>query len=340
MRGHWPLNFIGPVKYLITGATGFIGRELYRQLADGSVTVVPLSRGGGPLSDGTASLAVDLVHAPPADELMRDVDTVFHLAGIAHRQAPESAYEQLNYRATLALAAAAAAAGARCFVFLSSVKAMGPAGSHEPRNEEDCRPPVGAYASSKWRAECALRELYADSPMAVVILRPALVYGSGAAGNLALLVGAVRRGLPRPPAGGERSMIARQDLASLLCHLGEEPPRGVHTWIVCDGQRYSTRRLFDAMRAALGRGPGISWCPRWLWRLAAGLIDLCRGRSGGSTYERLFGDELYCGAALLSARQWRPRRRFEDTVADLMARRLAGVNPAPEPAPPARERGC
>ncbi|MBE9539604.1 MAG: NAD-dependent epimerase/dehydratase family protein [Proteobacteria bacterium] len=304
---------------LVSGATGFIGRELCHQLAARQLPFTALSRRGGPLADGTATVAVDFCCHDVDAGLLQGVDLVFHLAGIAHQQAEDSAYEKINYQATLALAKASEKAGVKCFVYLSSVKAMGPPAGSAVRSEEQLCAPENAYGLSKWRAEQDLRSAFAASSMSVIILRPALVYGAGVKGNLATLAGAVRRGLPRPPEIGGRSMIAVQDLAGLMVQIACEPPCGVHTWIVCDGQRYSARRIYGLMRKALGKGPGVSYLPVWLWRVGAYLADIRRGPGEGSTFDKIFGVELYSSAALVRELPWQPEFELADIVAEIMA---------------------
>jgi UDP-N-acetyl-alpha-D-quinovosamine dehydrogenase len=305
------------VKCLVSGATGFIGRRLCRQLLEQGDSLVALSRSGSPLDDGSPTLALDLAVADPDSACLQGVDVVFHLAGIAHQRANNAAYHELNYLATLRLARLAAAAGVSRFVFLSSVKAMGPAADQAVRSEQDCTEPRDAYGLSKRQAERALVAEFADGPMSVLILRPALVYGAGAKGNLPLLARAVRRGLPRPPAGGGRSMVDLQDLVELLCVAARVSIDGVHIWIVCDGQAYSTRQIYDQLRQVLGRGAGLAWLPRWGWRLAATLLDTLSAADAEPTYSKLFGWELYSNAAVLAATGWRPRRTLIDAIPEL-----------------------
>jgi nucleoside-diphosphate-sugar epimerase len=302
------------VKCLVSGATGFIGRHLCQQLAAGGDTVIALSKSGAGLPDGTPSLALDLAAQDVPEDCLSSVDVVFHLAGIAHHNAAPQLYEQLNYRATIRLARQAASAGVGCFIFLSSVRAMGPSRVDTPRSEAQCTTPVDAYGASKWRAECALREQFADDNMSVVILRPALVYGHEPKGNLQLLARGVRCGLPRPPAVGRRSMIALPDLVELLSTLAHAASPGVNTWIACGAHSYSTRELYDCLRRVAGKGAGSAWLPLWGWRLAAALLDLMRTRDGEATYEKLFGTELYTNEALLAATDWRPGSRLEQVM--------------------------
>ena len=303
------------MKCLVSGASGFVGRQLCQQLIDRGDAVIALSRTGSPLGDGTSTLALDLTVAEPDSELLRDVDVVFHLAGIAHQRAAESAYQQLNHQATLRLARLAAGAGVKCFVFLSSVKAMGPPLTRRERVESECNAPVDAYGLSKWQAECALRQEFDSAAMGVVILRPALVYGANARGNLRLLARGAQLGLPRPPQRGARSMLALQDLVDLLCRVADVAPSGVHTWIACDDRPYSTRGIYDLLREAGGKGSGFSWLPLWAWWLGAALLDLPRAGRGDSTFDKLFGTEIYSNAAVRAATHWQPRGRLDEAVA-------------------------
>jgi len=312
------------VKCLVTGATGFIGRRLCQQLLAQGDEVVALSRSGGVLPDGTPIRAIDLAQQVPAGELLQGVEAVFHLAGIAHQRAPAAAYRDVNERATLELARLASAAGARCFVFLSSVKAMGPASVDVARQEDDCSPPLDAYGLSKWRAETGLRDAFGGGPMAVVIIRPTLVYGAAAKGNLALLARGVRAGLPRPPALGGRSMVSLTDLVELLCIAPADAVPGVQTWIAADQRRYSTRDIYDQLRLAAGLPVGKAWLPVWGWRLGAALLDCFSPEGREPTFQRLFGTELYSNRAVLQATRWQPRDRLKSVAEDMMAAGEAG----------------
>ncbi len=294
------------MQALVTGATGYIGSELCRQLSAAGRAFVPLSAGGRGLAGGRATHPVDLRRSPVPAELLAGVDVVYHLAGIAHQQAPAELHEEVNYRATLALAGAAERAGVRLFVYLSSVKAMGPAAGCVARQEGEVAAPAGAYAESKWRAECALRERFADSAMAVVILRPALVYGPHPRGNLRWLLRAARWGFPLPPEGGARSMVSTRDLAELMLLLPLKVQEGVHTWIVTDGEAYTTRQVYVLLREALGRS-GERQLPTWCWRALAAGLDILQRQPVGSSFGKLFGAERYDNHALLRATGWRPR---------------------------------
>ena len=267
------------MKCLVTGATGFIGGALCRLLEERGVELEQTGR------------------EAPADEQLQGTQLVFHAAGIAHRAASPADYEVFNYRATLDLAARAQAAGVSRFVFLSSVNAA---------------PAADPYGYWKWRTEETLREAYAQTAMAVVTVRPALVYGPGAKANLKRLIAAVRRGLPTPPAGRPRSMIGLPDLCNALYLMLEIDPGHGAVFYATDGESYDLSRIHRAFCEALGREAGRPWLPLWCWRLGCALLDLKAGSPPGETFQRLFGGGEFSNEALCQALAWRPRYVLED----------------------------
>ncbi|MEE4661851.1 MAG: NAD-dependent epimerase/dehydratase family protein [Halieaceae bacterium] len=274
------------MSFLVTGSSGFIGGALASHLEAQSLAVLRCARNA------------------PADSQLADCKTVIHCAGIAHRAASEHDYKTVNYQQTLDLAERAAAAGVSRFVFVSSVNAA---------LEHD------TYGRWKRRTELALTEAHVNSGMSVVCLRPALVYGPGAAGNLARLIALVKKGLPTPPPGGERSMIGSQDLCRLLQRSAEAALEHGCVLVATDGESYSLARLHAAIKRACGREPGPAWLPRRGWRLACACLDLAAGKPfSGETYRRLFTGAEYSNARTCALLSWTPRQRFEDVVREML----------------------
>ncbi len=290
------------MKSLVTGASGYIGSAMATALAERGDELVLHYYRQPPADALGATMQLELgAEDIRADELA-GVDVVYHCAGIAHQQADVTAYQRVNYLATMQLAEAASAAGVRHLVFLSSVKAAST---------------DSAYGYYKRETELALK-CFADNDMAVSCVRPALVYGEQAPGNLGLLLQLVRYGMPLPPDWGGRSMIALPDLVSLLLCVSSEPHIGFSCVNATDGEVYSTRRLCRALRYALGRPrDGGLRLPDTLWRAACAVADGIR-TSDQSVYERLFGDDIHSNTSACERFDWRPSLCFEDVARNMV----------------------
>jgi nucleoside-diphosphate-sugar epimerase len=268
--------------------------------------VIGSSKSGATLPCGTATVALDIANEPLPAALFEGVDIVVHLAGIAHQRASGADYEQVVTGGTRRLAEAAAAAGVQHFLYLSSVKAMGAPTSRQPRSEHETNAVLTPYGAAKRAAETALRGVHEQTRLSVTVLRPALIYGDGARGNLPMLERAVRLGLPRPPEMGRRSMLSLNALLRLIAALVEAPLTGLHTFIVCDDAPYSTAQVYDQLRFKRGLSPRRSWTPAWLWRALAAALDTVQGQGAEPTFEKLFGNEVYSNAAVRRATGWQP----------------------------------
>ncbi len=211
--------------YLVSGASGFIGRALCLLLMERGCRVRALLRHecAGPWHE---QVLCDLSNDRVPKESCEGVDGIFHLAGIAHVRAQsreeEIMYERVNVGGVRLLLDAAAAAGVTRFVYFSSVKAAADPGEHCVDETWDL-PPTDAYGRSKLSAE-QLVLMRVGSGMHVSILRPTLVYGHGVKGNLRRMIDAVAAGrFPLlPDTSNRRSMVALSDLAEAARH--EQPP--------------------------------------------------------------------------------------------------------------------
>jgi nucleoside-diphosphate-sugar epimerase len=207
-----------PMRTIVTGASGFIGRTLCPALAAGGHEVVPVSvRSDVPRFDGAQAV----VHLARAD------------AAITRKVGRE-----------------AAAAGAQ-LVFVSSVKVHGEESS-VPLTERSMIAPCDAYAESKARAEEALRAI---AGLRLAVLRPPLVYGPGVKGNFLSLMRAIDRGLPLPFSAivNRRSLVYVGNLADAILRCAEAPQAVGRCYLVCDGAPVSTPELCRKLAAALGR---------------------------------------------------------------------------------------
>ncbi|MGB8564704.1 MAG: NAD-dependent epimerase/dehydratase family protein, partial [Pseudolabrys sp.] len=140
-------------RILVTGASGFVGRALVTELANVGHSVRAAMRQPADVFPRSVEVIAvsDLTRPVEWRALLRDVETVVHLAGIAHAEPEiaEQAYDRVNRLATAELANAARASGIRHLVFMSSIRAQsGPASAGVLRENDPARP-IDAYGRSK-----------------------------------------------------------------------------------------------------------------------------------------------------------------------------------------------
>lgn len=240
---------------LVTGATGFVGRALLDELSRNSIDVTRLTRS---LIDRTDIAAgddfVDVASAWPSTY---QPDVVVHLAARVHvmrdtSSDPMAAFRKVNVDATMRVAQASVKAGARRFVYVSSVKAIGEVSDH-PLSERDPARPIDPYGVTKLEAEHALLDLSRDTGMEVVIIRPPLVYGPGVGANFLSLMNAVSKGMPLPlgRATSRRSLVAVENLASAIMVCMTHPAAAGQVFHVSDDEDVSVSELIRLMGTAL-----------------------------------------------------------------------------------------
>jgi len=304
------------LKALVTGATGFVGRALCAQLALDGVEVVPVVRDHGVARGMRNAVCRDLDSPEPWDEVMRDVDVVFHLAAHVHQMNggdPET-YSRVNGDATRRLAEAAARAGVKRFVFLSSAKVNGESTESTAFRETDPPHPEDSYGRSKLAGEQALQAL-AQAGLSFVIIRSPLVYGPGVKANFLSLLRLADRGLPLPLAGiqNRRSLIFVGNLVNVLTTAASDPRAVSQTFFVSDGDDLSTPDLIARVGAALGKRARLFPVPSAFLRLAASML----GKK--AQLERLVGSLSVDTSAIRSKLGWRPPFTVEQGLRETVA---------------------
>ena len=276
---------------VVTGAAGFIGRNLVALLAARGLDVVGIDRRLGTSAGGTpgvaAELRADLADALPGpiDDALAEADAVFHLAGRAGARdegAPAAELARLRLHDNVLAAERVLARVKRQvpLVVVSSSSVYGGAGTGgRPSREDDQLHPLGGYAGSKVALErrCAAR---AAAGGLVAVARPFTVAGEGQRPDMAIARWlAAAAGEPLTVLGGtgrRRDVTDVQDVAEGLLRMAELAVTGPVN--LGTGAARTLGELVAAVGAALGVTPEITVLPAGQEDPAATLADTGRCR--------------------------------------------------------------
>lgn len=314
----------------VSGAAGFIGEILAGKLAGSGCHVLGLDLAQKCLSCSEYR-KVDLTGRDGWNGLFKGVHTVFHLAGKVHSLAEikqdDTDYFRINTEGTRNVLVAAKQAGVRRFVFFSTIKAQSAEGKAQGLrafNEEDVIEPDTPYGKSKLEAEkLVLHGGYVPEP---VVLRLCMVYGPGAKGNMQKMLQAVakHRFPPLPEVNNKRSMVHVQDVVNAAILAAERPEAVGQTFIVSDGNSYSTRQIYELMCHALGkRPPGWSIpipCLRALG-LAGDAISKLRGKRfmfDSDALEKLIGSAWFSSQKIETMLGFNPEWNLEKALPEMV----------------------
>lgn len=313
----------------ITGVTGFVGSCLGRALSQTGAPWVGISRRHGAFP---AKLVSNFDDISTLTATLADTETIFHCAGYAHAFSSLSGSDsclhwKVNFEGTRNLVEAAGRAGARRFIFLSSVKAMAEPGDI-CADEDWPGEPDTAYGQAKRAAEQAVLDAGARYGMHVVNLRPAMVYGAGGRGNLERMARLVARGLfpPLPETGNRRSLVHVSDVVAAMQRVAEDERAAGRTYIVASNEAPSGRMLFDALRAVQGM-PRCGWhVPASVLRLAGkvgdGVQRLAHRRMplDSEVVDRLLGSAWYSPARIERELGWSARMTLVDGLREMLGK--------------------
>ena len=270
-------------KILITGATGFVGRALFENLKSKKKYFAHLTTRTNQEELFEGGKAFNIGEIDPNTnwkDALDGVSCIVHCAARAHMMEKKqtdslNAYRRINVDGTKNLAKQAAGRGVKRFIFLSSVKVNGEETiTSKSFKYDDIPQPEDAYGISKWEAEQALLEIFKQTGLEVVIIRPPLVYGEGVKGNFLRLLDIVYKQIPIPFAkiNNLRSFVGLDNLIDLIICCIEHPKAGGKTFLVSDGEDLSTTDLIRKLSKFMNKSPRLLQVPQLIIQLIGRLV--------------------------------------------------------------------
>ena len=227
-------------KIIITGASGFVGKNLVEYLKHYSYNILPIS----------------MRNTHWGKELDISADAIIHLAGKAHdtkNRSDTSEYLKVNTGLTKELFDLFLKSKVNDFFYFSSVKAV--ADRVEGVLTEDVEgKPITVYGQSKLQAEQYILSQPLTEGKRVFIIRPCMIHGPGNKGNLNLLYNVVKRGIPWPLASydNERSFLSSDNLNYLLEQMLKNRTIKSGVYNFADDGTLSTNQLIQIIGKTVG----------------------------------------------------------------------------------------
>lgn len=264
-------------KLLFTGGTGFLGKNVMPILSQKyEVTTCGIT----PDDMIKANLAKEVPALPEC------YDVVLHACGKAHvvpkTEAEKQAFYDVNYQGTVNLCSALEKAGIpKALVFISTVAVYG-CEYGDLITEDHPLDGDSPYAESKIMAEKYLTDWCAKNGVVLGILRPSLLAGKNAPGNLGAMVNGIKKGFYMNIASGKvvKSILMAEDIAHLLPLL--EKKGGVYN--VCDTRQPSFGEISISIANQLGKRKPLN-IPYWMAWCMAKVGDLLGNKAPINSYK-------------------------------------------------------
>ena len=287
-------------KLLFTGASGFLGYNI-RPILEKSYDVHTIG-----LTDDDDIKINMAKEVPPINT---HYDVVLHAAGKAHTvpktEEEKQVFYDVNYIGTIHLCDALEKAGIpKALIFISTVAVYG---CEFGENIDEYHPLNGKtpYADSKIKAEEYLKRWCLDHQVRLSILRPSLLAGKNAPGNLGAMVNGIKKGFYMNIAGGKvvKSILMAEDIARLVPLLEEKG--GVYN--VCDTRQPSFGEISMSVAKQLGKGKPLN-IPYWMAWCMAKVGDLLGSKAPINSYklEKMTKSLTFSNAKARKELGWEP----------------------------------
>jgi nucleoside-diphosphate-sugar epimerase len=277
-----------PLRYFLTGATGFVGSHIAEACVEHNQPVTALVRPG---SDTTllTQLGVTLLRGDFNDgsvlrRAVEEADVVVNCGAKVGDWGPVEDYRAVNVEGLRRLLDACKGQALERFIHVGSLGVYA-ARHHYGTTEEEPLPArhSDGYTQSKTEADLLAQSYHRDFGVPVVVLRPGFVYGPRDRVVLPRLVENLRSGRLRYLGGKGRRALNTIFIRNLVdaVFLAVEKPQAVgQVYNLTDGEFVSKRRFIEAIAEPLGLPRPTRSLPLWFGKLIARYLEWRARRKG------------------------------------------------------------
>ncbi len=259
------------MKFVVTGASGFIGSSLVSTLRAQGHDARGLDIAG-------ADITADIAH--PGDWMdLGDVDVVVHTAAMVGMPSQTEAFWRVNTLGTRHVLDAARDSGAGRFVLLSSVTVFGNDFPDGVTEAYPTRPTGVPYADTKIAAEHLCLDEHIRSGIDVTIVRPGDVYGPRSRPWTLLPLQMINSRRVAVPTTGIHSPVYIDDVVAGLVAAATTLRAAGEIITLSGGVGVPTGQYFDHYARLLGR-KSVPRLPRSVMLAAAGTQASVANRLG------------------------------------------------------------
>jgi len=251
-------------RIAITGARGYLGSAFSTSLAQVGHEVLKISR---TIDQGDDSIrAVDYSSVESLASALTGVDVLIHTASVNDVKGKDfTFYQQTDIKFSMNLIEACKRSGVKRFIFLSSAKVYGEAGScQSPFSEDAPLNPQTPYAIAKMQIERGLISVAELVAIELIVLRLPVVYGAQLKGTFNLLSKMIGAKIPilLPPTSLSRSVLHVDNLLNLIKKVVAAPMLSTGIYNVSDHSPVTIKNIVEFLAAQNKKKPVIMIVPR------------------------------------------------------------------------------
>lgn len=323
------------LRFLITGATGFVGGHVAEECVARGHSISAIVRPDSDVSllkklDATLHLG-DFGDAETARRALEGVDVVVHCAAKVGDLGSVEEYRAVNVDALGRMLDACVGRPLQRFIHMSSLGVYA-ARDHHGTDETEPLPSdhLDGYPQSKVEAEQLVMRYHKEQKLPVVVLRPGFVYGPRDRNVMPKLIGRMKTSKVHYLGGEKRALntIYVGNLVDAVFLAVEKPEAVGQVYNLTDGEYVSKKRFFEAVADALGVKRSKQLLPLWLARFLVWVLRIHirratkAGRKPFLTHAQYKFLLLNLDFSIEKAKRelgYRPRVGFDEGIRETMA---------------------